>query len=36
MPQWLGDFFYNWFGAHRHRFKLKIPNIPGPEERFLP
>jgi len=36
LPRWCGDFFYDWFAAHRHQFKLKIPNQPGPSNRFLP
>jgi hypothetical protein len=32
----LGDFFYRWFAAHRHQFKLKLPEEPGPQDRFLP
>lgn len=35
-PGWVGDFFYRWFAAHRHQFKLKIPEDPGPKNRFLP
>lgn len=36
LPRCIGDFFYNWFAAHRHQFKLKIPEMPGPNDRFLP
>jgi predicted DCC family thiol-disulfide oxidoreductase YuxK len=34
LPSGLGDFFYRWFAAHRHQFKLKMPQG-GPDERFL-
>ena len=36
LPGFLGDPIYRWFAAHRHQFKLKMPDKPGPEERFLP
>jgi len=36
LPAWLGDFFYNWLAAHRHQFKLKMPDVLEPAERFLP
>lgn len=36
LPAWLGDFFYNWVAAHRHQFKLKMPEDLAPPERFLP
>lgn len=36
MPRWLGDFFYNWFAAHRHQFRMKMLETPGPRDRFLP
>ncbi|HSX38594.1 MAG TPA: DUF393 domain-containing protein [Chlamydiales bacterium] len=36
LPNWMGDLLYNWVLAHRHQFKLKIPDQIGPEERFLP
>ncbi|HSX25658.1 MAG TPA: DUF393 domain-containing protein [Chlamydiales bacterium] len=36
LPSFLGDPIYNWFAAHRHQFKLKMPEEPGPEDRFLP
>lgn len=36
LPSFIGDFFYRWFAAHRHQFKLKIPDDPGPKDRFLP
>lgn len=35
LPNWIGDFFYNWLAAHRHQFKLKMPGELGPRERFL-
>ena|SRR5262245_58318945 len=36
LPSWLGDFLYNWFAAHRHQFKLRIPEPIEPRDRFLP
>jgi predicted DCC family thiol-disulfide oxidoreductase YuxK len=36
LPSFLGDFFYDWFAAHRHQFKLKIPEAIEPRDRFLP
>ena len=36
LPRWLGDFFYNWFAIHRHQFKLQIPEVIEPSDRFLP
>lgn len=36
LPSWIGDFFYNWIAAHRHQFKLKIPETIKPLDRFLP
>ena len=36
LPKWIGDPFYNWFAAHRHQFKLKIPQASGSPDRFLP
>lgn len=36
LPAALGDFVYRWVAEHRHQFKLKIPNQPGPKDRFLP
>ena len=36
LPRWLGDFFYNWFAMHRHQFKLQIPEVIEPSDRFLP
>lgn len=35
-PSFIGDFIYRWFAAHRHQFKLKMPDEPGPKNRFLP
>ncbi|MBX7066928.1 MAG: DUF393 domain-containing protein [Parachlamydiales bacterium] len=35
-PGFIGDPIYRWFAAHRHQFKLRIPDAPGPKERFLP
>ena len=36
MPAFIGDFFYRWLSAHRHQFKLKMPQNPGSQNRFLP
>ena len=36
LPNWIGDFFYNWIAAHRHQFKLQIPEALEPADRFLP
>lgn len=36
LPCWLGDTLYQWLAAHRHQFRLKMPQEPGPKERFLP
>lgn len=36
LPKQLGNFFYNAFAAHRHQFTLEIPELPGPQDRFLP
>ena len=36
LPCWLGDCFYNWLAAHRHQFKLQIPEAIVPPDRFLP
>jgi predicted DCC family thiol-disulfide oxidoreductase YuxK len=36
IPQWLGDFFYRWIAAHRHQFKLYMPQDPVPQDRLLP
>lgn len=36
LPRWIGDPIYRWFAVHRHQFKLKMPNSPGPKDRFLP
>lgn len=36
LPSWLGDFFYNWFAAHRHQFRLRMPDRLEPADRFLP
>ena len=36
LPCWVGDLFYRWVAAHRHQFKLKFPQDPGPKDRFLP
>jgi predicted DCC family thiol-disulfide oxidoreductase YuxK len=36
LPGWVGDFLYNAFASHRHQFKLRMPEGPGPEDRFLP
>ena len=36
LPCWLTDLIYRWVAAHRHQFKLKMPQEPGPQDRFLP
>lgn len=36
LPGFLGDFIYRFVAEHRHQFKLKMPQSPGPKERFLP
>jgi predicted DCC family thiol-disulfide oxidoreductase YuxK len=36
VPSFIGDPIYRFFAAHRHQFKLKMPEIPGPRDRFLP
>lgn len=36
LPGWIGDLLYRWLAAHRHQFKLKMPEEPGPKNRFLP
>jgi predicted DCC family thiol-disulfide oxidoreductase YuxK len=36
LPSFIGNFFYDWFAAHRHQFKLKIREAIGPSDRFLP
>lgn len=36
LPAQICNFFYRKFANHRHQFKLKIPQDPGPKERFLP
>lgn len=36
VPGFIGDPIYRWVAAHRHQFKLKMPDQPGPKERFLP
>ncbi|MBI3508145.1 MAG: DUF393 domain-containing protein [Chlamydiia bacterium] len=36
LPCWLSDLLYRCFAEHRHQFKLKMPEDPGPKERFLP
>lgn len=36
LPGFLGDWIYRWVAVHRHQFKLRIPEAPGPKERFLP
>ncbi len=36
LPGFIGDFIYRWVAAHRHQFKLRIPDQPGPKDRFLP
>ncbi len=36
LPAFLGDWIYRWLAAHRHQFKLKISQEPGPKGRFLP
>lgn len=36
LPAKLVDPFYRWMANHRHQFKLKISEKPGPASRFLP
>jgi len=36
LPGVIGDFFYCYLASHRHQFKLKMPDEPGPKDRFLP
>lgn len=36
LPSFIGDPIYRFFAAHRHQFKLKMPESPGPKDRFLP
>ena len=36
LPSFLIDPFYRWFAEHRHRFKLRISEKAGPQDRFLP
>lgn len=36
LPSFIGDPIYRFFAAHRHQFKLKMPERPGPKDRFLP
>jgi len=36
LPGWMSDPFYNWFAAHRHQFKLRMPNPGIPADRLLP
>lgn len=36
LPNRCSDWFYRWFAVHRHQFKLKMPDDPGPSDRFLP
>ena len=36
LPCWISDFFYRQLAAHRHQFKLPMPEEPGPQDRFLP
>lgn len=36
LPHWTLNFFYGWLAAHRHQFTLKIAELPGPADRFLP
>lgn len=35
LPCQIGDFIHKQFIAHRHQFKLQIPELPGPCDRFL-
>lgn len=35
LPGWIGDLLYRWLAAHRHQFKLKMPEEQ-PRDRFLP
>lgn len=36
LPSWIQDPFYKWIAVHRHQFRLKMPQEPGPKDRFLP
>jgi predicted DCC family thiol-disulfide oxidoreductase YuxK len=36
LPCFIGDLLYRWVAVHRHQFKLKMPQDPGPKDRFLP
>jgi predicted DCC family thiol-disulfide oxidoreductase YuxK len=36
LPSFLIDPFYRWYAEHRHQYKLKMPDSPGPKDRFLP
>lgn len=36
LPAWIGDWIYCYVAEHRHKYKLKIDEEPGPKERFLP
>ena len=36
LPSFIGDFIYKCVAEHRHQFKLKMPQEPGPKDRFLP
>lgn len=35
LPCWFGDWLYRQFAEHRHKYKLTMPQEPGPKERFL-
>ena len=35
-PTCLGDWVYRYIAAHRHEYKLNVPENPVPDERFLP
>lgn len=36
LPSFIGDPIYRICAAHRHQFKMRISEVPGPKERFLP
>lgn len=36
LPAQLVRFIHKNFAAHRHQFKMDIPKLPGPSDRFLP
>ena len=36
LPSFIGDPIYRWVAAHRHQFRVKLSQEPGPKDRFLP